>query len=496
MVTPLPAAPAGAGAASTATTRPPTGRRARRPRRQGSPGTWRASRRRGRRGGEERAPRVKIDAPSVRGSISLLGARIDDVVLSDYHDTQHPDSPLVRLLEPRRTTQPYYVQFGWSAAPGRARQGARQRYAVDRLGRTARPGHPVTLTWDNGAGLTFQHRALDRRQLHVHRAAVGAATPPAHRSSCTPGRASGATTRRQVAGYYILFEGLLGVVDGTLQETDYAKAKSDGENKHDGVAYEATSTGGWAGITDKYWLAALIPDQAVPHQLALPLHPRRGRRDYQVDYVAAASPDRRAGRRARSLATHLFAGAKVVRPAGPLRGATTTSRSFDKAVDFGWFYFLTKPIFYALDWLNALLGNFGLAIMVFTICVKLLFFPLANYSYRSMSKMKLLGAEDARRCGSDYKDDPPKHAAGDDGAVQGGEGQPGLRLPADGGADPGVLLALQGDLHHHRDAPGAVLWLDPRPVAGRSDQRVQPVRADPRSIRPRSRHCCIWACGR
>ena len=114
---------------------------------------------------------------------------------------------------------------------------------------------------------------------------------------------------------------------------------------------------------------------------------------------------------------------------------------FDKAVDFGYLYFITKPIFFALDWLNSVLGNFGLAIMVFTVGVKLLFFPLANYSYRSMGKMKLL-APKITAAARAVQGRPRQAAAGDDGAVQGGEDQPGLGLPADGGADPGLLLAL------------------------------------------------------
>ena len=134
--------------------------------------------------------------------------------------------------------------------------------------------------------------------------------------------------------------------------------------------------------------------------------------------------------------------------------------SFDKAVDFGWFYFLTKPIFYALDFFNSVLGNFGLAIMVFTVLVKALFFPLANYSYRSMSKMKLL-APKMTALRERLKDEPQKMQQEMMALYKTEKVNPGLGLPADGGADPGVLLAVQGDLRHHRNAAGAVLRLDP-----------------------------------
>jgi YidC/Oxa1 family membrane protein insertase len=176
------------------------------------------------------------------------------------------------------------------------------------------------------------------------------------------------------------------VVDGTLQETTYAKAKSEGEKKN-GIAYDATATGGWAGITDKYWLTSLVPDQAIASTVNF-IHRSENGDHYQVDYITK-EPQTIAANGDASLFSRVFAGAKIVRLLDRYQ-AEYHIPNFDKAVDFGWFYFLTKPIFFCLDWLYGLLGNFGLAIMAFTLFVKALFFPLANYSYRSMSKMKLL----------------------------------------------------------------------------------------------------------
>jgi YidC/Oxa1 family membrane protein insertase len=207
----------------------------------------------------------------------------------------------------------------------------------------------------------------------------------------------------EVAGYYILFEGLLGVVDGTLQETTYAKADSEGE-KTGGIAYQASASGGWAGITDKYWLTAMIPDQSAPERVFF-RHIADHGDHYQVDYVTQDAQTIAPGADT-SLTSHMFAGAKVVTLLDRYENEYHIP-NFDKAVDWGWFYFLTKPIFFALDWLNALLGNFGLAIMVFTVCVKALFFPLANYSYRSMSKMKLLGPR-MTALRQRYKDEPQR----------------------------------------------------------------------------------------
>jgi YidC/Oxa1 family membrane protein insertase len=364
-------------------------------------------------------PRVRIEAPRVAGSISLLGARIDDLELKDYRDTLAPDSPLVRLLEPRSDPQPYYVQYGWTAPAGEsAGQSAAGQPAGQSTGQTLKlPGNdtvwsasapslgvgkPVTLTWDNGAGLTFEIvLSIDENYMFTIEQQVKNATGAP--VSLFPWARIRRDYTPTVAGYYVLFEGLLGVVDGTLQETTYAKTKSEGE-KRDGLAYDATATGGWAGITDKYWMAALVPDQSVASTVNF-RHVAEDGDHYQVDYVTKAPQTVAPGAEA-TLPSRLFAGAKVVRLLDQYENEYKIP-NFDKAVDFGWFYFLTKPIFYALDFLNGLLGNFGLAIMLFTVCVKALFFPLANYSYRSMSKMKLLGPK-MTALRERFKDEPQR----------------------------------------------------------------------------------------
>jgi YidC/Oxa1 family membrane protein insertase len=348
------------------------------------------------------APRVQIDAPSVGGSISLLGARIDDLVLKDYRETLAPDSPLVRLLEPRSEAEPYYAQYGWTAPAG----VSVKLPGDDTMWSASAPelavGKPVTLSWDNGAGLTFEIvLSIDENYMFsVDQRVKNASGEP---MSLFPWARIRRDYTPQVAGYYVLFEGLLGVVDGTLQETTYAKTKSDGDKKG-GIAYDATAAGGWAGMTDKYWLTALVPDQAVASTMNF-RHIEADGDHYQVDYVTRDPQSIAVGATA-SLPSHLFAGAKVVRLLDHYESEYKIP-SFDKAVDFGWFYFLTKPMFYALDFLNGLLGNFGLAIMAFTICVKALFFPLANYSYRSMSKMKLLGPK-MTALRERFKDEPQR----------------------------------------------------------------------------------------
>jgi YidC/Oxa1 family membrane protein insertase len=365
----------------------------------GSPGAAAASTPQG---VPKNVPRVKIAGHRVQGSVSLLGGRIDDLTLSDYKETLAPNSPDVRLLEPRSDEHPYYVQYGWTAAAGETVKVPDNDTVWTASADTLSAGHPVTLSWDNGAGLTFRMvmSVDDDYMFAVRQSVLNAAGQPV---KLFPWSRIRRDYKPQVAGYYILFEGLLGVVDGTLQETTYDKAKTEGE-KRDGIAYDASATGGWAGITDKYWLTALVPDQTVPSKVNF-RHVDDHGDHYQVDYVTQDAQTVAPGGEA-VLSSHMFAGAKLVHMLDRYQRELNIP-NFDKAVDFGMFYFLTKPFFFALDFLNGVLGNFGLAIIVFTVFVKGLFFPLANYSYRSMSKMKLL-APKMTALRERYKEEPQR----------------------------------------------------------------------------------------
>jgi YidC/Oxa1 family membrane protein insertase len=351
-------------------------------------------------------PRLKIAAPAVRGSVNLRGARIDDVILNDYRQTDAPNSPDVQLLEPASAKNPYFVQYGWSAPAGETVALPGEDTVWSASAPELQVGRPVTLSWNNGQGLDF-HLVLsidEHYMLSVRQEVRNGTGQPVKlypwarvRRDYTP----------ETAGYYILFEGLLGVADGRLQEYKYSQVEADAKKQGSDVAYSETSTGGWAGITDKYWLTAIIPDQAVPETVRFRYIPG-GDGHYQVDYVTQ-EPQTVAPGADTALPTHLFAGAKVVTLLDRYERELHIPH-FDKAVDFGWFYFLTKPIFYCLDFLNGLLGNFGLAIIVFTVFVKILFFPLANYSYRSMSKMRLLSPK-VTALRERFKDDPQKMQA-------------------------------------------------------------------------------------
>ena len=228
-------------------------------------------------------PRLAIAAHRLRGSISLLGARLDDLVLTDYRETlatEFAERAAVgaALGAAAGTTS----NTAGAPAPGEQVKLPDNDTVWAGSGGTLSAGHPVTLSWDNGAGLTFQIALSvdDDYMFAVQQSVKNATGAPVKlfpwariRRDYTP----------VVAGYYILFEGLLGVVDGKLQESTYANTKSEGEKKN-GIAYEATATGGWAGITDKYWLAALVPDQSIASTVKFQ-HITENGDHYQVDYI-------------------------------------------------------------------------------------------------------------------------------------------------------------------------------------------------------------------
>jgi YidC/Oxa1 family membrane protein insertase len=323
--------------------------------------------------------RVKISTPRLHGSIDLLGARLDDLTLATYHETVNPKSAEVVLLSPLGTENPYIAEFGWVATtPDIKLPGPQTRWSASHVPLT--PTSPVTLTWDNGQGLLFTRTvSVDRDYMFTVRDTVrNSGESPVTLS--TYGLIS-RTGTPHVSGYYILFEGLIGYLDNSLHEVNYSSL-SPGKPLDYGSS-------GWLGFTDKYWLTALVPPPEVTSKARLTHTVDAGVDRYQTDFLGpevTISP----GETAKSSA-RFFAGAKEVNLLDAYEASGIPL--FDHAIDFGWFYFLTKPIFLTLQFFDKLLGNFGLAILLLTLCVKLLFFPLANKSYNAMSKMKLLQPE-------------------------------------------------------------------------------------------------------
>ncbi len=326
----------------------------------------------------QQAPRIKPVSPRVHGSIRLRGGQIDDLTLIDYHETTDPKSPEITLLSPAQAPKPYFAQFGWVS--GDAAMPVPNEDTVWKSdANEISPERPVTLSWDNGRGLTFYKTiALDRNYMFtVTQRVQNATTQPV---TLFPYALVSRSGTPKTLGFYILHEGPLGVLNGQLVEIDYDEVQEKGK-------IEQASKGGWIGLTDKYWLVALVPDQKSQHKTAF-RHTLAGKLDkYQVDYLGDAQVV--APGASSAVSNRLFAGAKEVNLLDEYAEKLQIAR-FDLAIDFGWFYFLTKPIFYVLEYFYRLIGNFGLAILLLTVIIKILFFPLANKSYKAMSRLKQL----------------------------------------------------------------------------------------------------------
>ena len=329
--------------------------------------------------------RVKFDAPGVDGSIALDGGRIDDLSLKRYHQTVDRTSPEVVFLNPQAARGATYGAFGWVTADG-AREVVPTWTASE--GATLTPETPLTLTYDTGDGLKFTRTvAVDDNYLFTitDKVANASATDRVLRSY-------GAVRRHgmpdDMMNYMTVHEGFTGVLGGRLTETDYKAADKgsgqDYERMHAGVP----STGGWLGITDKYWLAAVIPDRNT--QVTGRYSSRDGgdgRPLYEASYLG--EPQTIAANGEVTATHHFFAGAKRVEI---LRGYEDSIGATDltKAVDWGIFWFMTRPFFWLMENFFKLVGNFGIAIMLTTVVVKALLFPIAYNSYKTMSKMQKL----------------------------------------------------------------------------------------------------------
>ncbi len=329
-----------------------------------------------------KSPRVVIDTPELIGSISLAGARIDDLSLKLYRDTIDANSPLVKLLNPFGTDHAYYAEFGYMAPAGTgvALPTAETVWTAPE-GAKLTPSTPVTLTWDNGAGLTFAREiSVDEHAMFKVKDSVTNAS-----GTATTVYPYGLVTRYgtpQVPGTWVLHEGLLGVFgDSGLTETTYKDLKGG-----EGLKPEPVSAG-WLGITDKYWATALIPMGGTKFQPRFSWAAAGAIDTYQANYLR--DPVEVAPGATAVTETRLFAGAKTVARIDAYESELGINK-FDRMIDWGWFYWLTKPMFWLIDHLYKLVGNFGIAILLVTLIVKAIFYPLASKSYASMSKMKML----------------------------------------------------------------------------------------------------------
>src|SRR5262245_31399521 len=346
--------------------------------------------------------RLGIDAPSITGSIALKGARIDDVVLKKYRETVEPDSPNVVLFSPSGAPHPYYAEYGWTAGPNATQPMPNQEtlWRVEKGG-TLTPHSPVTLVWDNGKGLLFR-RTISVDDNYLFKVSDEVVNNSGDSVSLYPYALISRHGLPKLEGLWlVLHEGFIGAVGPSgLKEVGYSDVLKEGGTK------TFKQTGGWLGITDKYWAAALVPDQTVSTEARFSgtKGVAGGKDTFQADVSSGPMAIAPGGRAA--FASHLFAGAKVVSLIEAYHDKLG-ARQFNMLFDWGFFWFLTQPLFMLLHWLGQFLGNYGLAILATTVLVKLLFFPLANKSYESMAKMKLLQPE-MEKLRERHKDDRAK----------------------------------------------------------------------------------------
>ncbi len=324
------------------------------------------------------SPRVKLDTKSLSGSIALKGARIDDVSLKAYRETTDPHSPIITLLSPSGGPSPFYAELGFVGGHSKLPE-ADTLWTAD--GDELTETKPLTLTYDNGQGLVF-HRKIavdDRYMFTITDQVVNTTSEPV---SLFPYALVSRHGKPPTSGYAVLHEGMVGVIGDSVEEPTY-----DSIEKETKATKTLNGTGGWLGFTDKYWSAVVIPDQQGPFEGRFFA---RGTsfKYYQADFRKTDALVIAPGASAET-ASRVFAGAKEVQTLNNYQ-ADLGIKKFNLMIDWGYFWMITQPMFAVLDWIYKFVGNFGIAILINTVLVKLVFFPLANRSYLSMAKMKAL----------------------------------------------------------------------------------------------------------
>ena len=330
----------------------------------------------------KKSARVAVETPNIKGSIALKGGRIDDVLLTHYHETIDPHSPLIDLLSPSESPHPFYAEFGWLQPNGTRLTDESTVWQQEGSGALT-PDHSVVLTYDNGEGLTFRRTiSVDDKYLFAIKDEV--VNKGAQPVTIYPFGLVSRHGTPPAAGTFGVHEGAIGYFGdaGGLQDTEYTYKKLAEVQKK---SFDK-ATNAWLGITDKYWAAVLIPDSKAPLQAADFSAPViAGVQTYQAGYVM---PQQVIAPGATVSATaHLFAGAKEVQVLN-LYKSDLGLKLFDRLINWGRFWFLAEPMFEFIDWIYRWVGNFGIAILIVTVIIKLVFLPLANKSYASMAKMK------------------------------------------------------------------------------------------------------------
>ena len=334
------------------------------------------------------APRIQIDTPRISGSISLAGGRLDDLRLKDYRESLEPDADIVTMLSPVGTPGAYYALHGWAPGTGLDPSAVPDPNTVWQqvAGEVLTPTSPISIEWDNGVGQVF------RRDISVDEDYLFTVTQSVTNTSDSPVRAApyGMITRHGIPAdtrnFFILHEGAVAMANGELAETnwdDIPDAEVDPNWGRPAIVTPDVSEG-WIGFTDHYWQSILIPTGVPSFEQALTYAPRT---DVFRAVTRLPTQDIAAGATV-SVTTQLFAGAKEWETIREYQRAGV--EGFIDSIDWGWFFFLTKPIFWLLHEMNKLIGNMGVSIIALTLVIKAILFPLAYKSSVSMAKMKEL----------------------------------------------------------------------------------------------------------
>jgi len=349
--------------------------------------------------------RVKIDTPSLKGSINLQGGILDDLTLTKYKVSMEENSKNIDLLSPDGSMNPYYVETGWrNIKNDNSIELPTLETNWTTNSSTLNSENIVTLTWKNNQNVTFKITyELDQNYMFSIKQEI--INESDQNLELFPYRLIKRINTPDTINFFILHEGLISLLNDELLEKDYDDLSDDcSSNNNIKSSYcDTKSTGGWLGFTDKYWMATLIPEQTQKININF-RHGNNGRDNYRTGYVGEIFNISVGG--SITYKGELFAGAKNLDILNSYRKDLLIPR-FTDAIDWGWFSFLTKPVSYSINWFYKKVGNFGLAIIAFTVLMRIILFPLAHTSFKSMAKMKKLQPE-MQRLKETYPDDRQK----------------------------------------------------------------------------------------
>ena len=340
----------------------------------------------------EETIRVTFDNSKIKGSINLEGGIIDDLVLEEYRETLDPTSDFITYLNPLGSQDAYYLDTGW-VSPDSTIELPNNKSVWKADKSSIGINDPVKLTWQNSQNIIFE-KIITLDEHYLFSVDQRVINNSGKSFDLYPFGLSKRQGLPEMQNFFILHEGPLSVTDGVLEEYDYDDLKDQKKIK-------LNSVGGWIGMTDKYWQTAIISDQNEPVQQTYSYSFAENTDNFQTDLVGAKIVVGDGDNVSHNL--KLFAGPKIVQVIEQYMDEYGV-QEFDRSVDFGWFYFLTKPIFHVLEFIFGYVGNFGWSIVIFTLLMRICFFPLAQASFKSMAKMKKLGPE-LQRLKEQYGDD-------------------------------------------------------------------------------------------